>query len=140
MKDHVSASRPEIVVRRFYDELWNRWSLDLIDEIVAEDIRFRGSLGTTFVGRVAFRRYMNEIRTAFPDWHNEIDELLVVEDRVMTRMTWTGTHLGELQGIAPTRATVTYVGAAFFNVRAGLIKDGWVVADTQEVWKAIGRL
>lgn len=42
----MPESQNEAVVRRFYDELWNDWQLDLADEILSETLRFRGSLGT----------------------------------------------------------------------------------------------
>jgi steroid delta-isomerase-like uncharacterized protein len=135
-----AQGKSEKVVRRFYDELWNAWKLELIDELVAEDVRFRGSLGTTVSGREAFRKYVEGVRQAFPDWHNAIDELLVIGDRVVTRMTWTGTHRGELSGMTPTGAVVRYVGAAFFRMDEGVIVEVWVVGDTQELWKSIGRL
>ena len=35
----------ERVVELFYQELWNRWDLDVADEILAGDLSFRGTLG-----------------------------------------------------------------------------------------------
>ncbi len=63
----------ERIVERFYRELWNNWDLDVADEILAEDLRFRGTLGSKLEGREAFKGYV-ETRRAFPDWHNRIDE------------------------------------------------------------------
>jgi steroid delta-isomerase-like uncharacterized protein len=128
----------ELVVDRFYGELWNSWRLELADEILAEGISFRGSLGTTVVGREEFKRYAEGVRTAFPDWHNRVDEAIVAGDRVVTRVTWTGTHRGALAGAAPTGARVEYSGAAFFRVSDDTIEEAWVVGDTQELWRALG--
>lgn len=126
------------VVARFYEELWNGWRLDLADEIVSDAVRFRGSLGAELCGRDEFKRYAETVRTAFPDWHNRLDEILALEDRVVARMTWTGTHRGPLDGIAPTGAHVEYSGAAFFRLSNGVIEEAWVVGDTQELWRALG--
>lgn len=128
------------MVRRFYDELWNRWRLELAEEIVAEALRFRSSLGTVWEGCEEFRRYVEAVRAAFPDWHNRVDEIFAVEDRVITRMTWTGTHRGPLGDTPPTGARVEYAGAAFFRLAEGLIEEAWVVGDTQELWRALGVL
>jgi steroid delta-isomerase-like uncharacterized protein len=128
------------VIRRFYEELWNRGDLALADEILAPDLRFRGSLGTTMEGVPAFIRYVQRTRAAFPDWHNRIDELIAADERVVARMTWTGTHRGEFSGIRPTGRTVSYVGAAIFHFREGKIQEAWVVGDTQELWRALGVL
>lgn len=128
----------EVTIRRFYDELWNEWRLDLADELISPVVRFRGSLGTTATGRGEFKRYAETVRAAFPDWHNHVDELLLNDDRVVTRMTWSGTHRGNLGEIAATGARVEYVGAAFFRLADGLIEEAWVVGDTQELWRALG--
>jgi steroid delta-isomerase-like uncharacterized protein len=128
----------EAVVRRFYDQLWNESRLDIAEEIVAPAIRFRGSFGSTTVGREEFVRYVKAVRAAFPDWHNRVEELLCSGDRVVTRMTWNGTHRGALGEIGATGARVEYVGAAFFHLSGGLIEEAWVVGDTQELWRALG--
>jgi predicted ester cyclase len=128
----------ETLVRRFYDELWNRWSFELIDEILSSGIRFRGSRGSIMTGRDEFRRYAEATRAAFADWHNQIDELLAVDDRVVTRMTWTGTHTGWFGSIEPSGARVSYVGAGLFRIAGGLIDDAWIVGDTHAFWKALG--
>lgn len=130
----------EAVVRRFYKELWNAWRLDAAKEIVSAAIRFRGSLGSNLAGREELLRYVETVRTAFPDWHNQIDEILASGNRVATRMTWTGTHRGALGEIEPTGAYVKYSGAAFFRLTDGLIEEAWVVGDTQELWRALGVL
>jgi SnoaL-like domain len=44
----------EGVVKRFYHELWNRWDMDVADALLAEDVRFRGTLGSMLEGREAF--------------------------------------------------------------------------------------
>jgi predicted ester cyclase len=42
------------------------------------------------------RRFLEKVRTAVPDWQNQIDEMLAVDDRIVTRMTWSGIHRGAL--------------------------------------------
>jgi predicted ester cyclase len=128
------------LVERFYTELWNDWHIDATEEIVTADFRFRGSLGKSLTGREEFKGYVDLIRGAFPDWHNEIEELIQCGDTVVARLTWTGTHLGRLGGIEPTGARVRYVGAAFFRFRGEKICNAWVVGDTQEFWRGLGRL
>ena len=136
----MSGDLNEAVVRRFYEELWNEWRLDSALEIVAVDVRFRGSLGSEVVGREPFLGYVEQVRRAFPDWHNRIDEMIVSDNRVVARMTWTGTHQGSLADFPPTGAHVEYCGAALFRLTHGVIEDAWVVGDTQELWRALGKL
>lgn len=136
----MSCNSNEAVIRRFYEELWNGWRLDTALEIVAGDVRFRGSLGSEFVGRKKLLHYVEQVRSAFPDWHNRIDEIIVSGNRVVTRMTWTGTHRGSLANLPPTGAYVEYCGAALFRLANSVIEEAWVVGDTQELWRALGKL
>jgi steroid delta-isomerase-like uncharacterized protein len=128
------------LILRFYEELWNNWDLPIADEILAPEVHFRGTLGTTGVGIKAFKGYVERVRAAFPDWHNRVDELIAAGEKVVARLTWSGTHDGELLGVPPTGRRVTYAGVGIFELRDGRICAAWVVGDTQELWKALGML
>lgn len=130
-------ARNKRLIRRYYDELWNQWKLDLIDEILAEDITFRGSLGLSVKGRDGFRAYLGVVRAAFPDFHNTIEEIIAEGDRVVARLTYRGTHEGRLFGYEPTGRSVTYAGAAIFLVDGCWIADGWVLGDTLNLTRQI---
>jgi steroid delta-isomerase-like uncharacterized protein len=117
------------LVRRYYEALWNRWDFALADELIAEAVVFRGSLGISVQGREGFKAYMRTIRAAFPDFHNHIEELIAENDRVTARLTYTGTQQGEVLGIAPTNRKVSYAGVALFRVVENRIAEGWVLGD-----------
>ena len=72
----MAASREERLVRRFYDDAWNRWDDDAVDELLSVDFSFRGSLGEEVVGREGWRASRDLIRRAVPDFHNEIVDLV----------------------------------------------------------------
>jgi steroid delta-isomerase-like uncharacterized protein len=117
------------LVRRYYEALWNRWDFALADELIAERLVFRGSLGVGVRGREGFKEYMRAVRAAFPDFHNLVEELIAEGDRAAARLTYTGTHRGKLLGIAPTGRRVSYAGVALFRIAEGRIAEGWVVGD-----------
>lgn len=136
----MSTEQNQALVRRFYEQLWNAWRLDLAGEILSPSLHFRGSLGTRTRGLLEFTAYVERVRSAFPDWHNHIEELLAADERVVARLTWTGTHTGPLGDIPPTGRHVSYVGAAFFRMGGRTIDEAWIVGDTQELWRALGLL
>ena len=72
---------------------------------------------------------MCTVRRAFPDFHNHIEELVAEDNKVVARLTYTGTHHGVLFGIGPTGKRVTYAGVAVFRIEAGRITEGWVLGD-----------
>jgi predicted ester cyclase len=118
------------IIRRYYDELWNNWDLAVADELIAPEIAFRGSLSVVVQGLGAFKGYINMVRAAFPDFHNTIEELIAEGDKVVARITYTGTHGGELFGIRPAGKRVAYAGVAIFLLQDEQIRNGWVLGDT----------
>jgi hypothetical protein len=64
-----SPSRgPESVyLRKIGEEMWNRWDFALADELIAEGVAFRCSLGVSVQGRERFKEYVRAVRRALPD-------------------------------------------------------------------------
>jgi steroid delta-isomerase-like uncharacterized protein len=134
----MSGDAGKALVRRYYDELWNRWDLGLVDELLAPDVGFRGSLGIEVRGRDGFRRYVALVRDAFPDFHNAVEELVAESDRVVARLTYRGTHRGPLFGLAPTGRRISYAGVALFRIAGGRIAEGWVLGDALGLLRQLG--
>ena len=134
----MSLAENKALVRRYYEEMWDRWDFALADELLTEGLTFRGSLGVTVRGRVGFTEYMEAVRRAFPDFHNRVEELVAEGDKVVARLTYTGTHRGELFGIRPTGRSVTYAGVAIFRITEGRISEGWVLGDIRGLIEQLG--
>lgn len=126
------------LIRRYYEEMWNRWDYALIDMLIAPEIAFRGSLAVVVRGREGFRNYMDLVRAAFPDFRNTIEELIAEDDAVVARLTYRATHRGELFGIAPTGKSIVYAGVAIFRVRNAQVADGWILGDTLGLMRQLG--
>ena len=126
------------LVRRFFDEMWNPWNFAKADELLDENIVFRGTLGSELKGRDAFRAYMSKVQSAFPGFHNAIVQLTAEDDRVVARTMYRGTHRGEIFGVAPTGKELSYAGAAFFHIANGKIIHGWVLGDLLPLLRQLG--
>jgi steroid delta-isomerase-like uncharacterized protein len=130
--------RNKEIIRRYYQEMWNSWNFAKTEAILAPDIVFRGSLGTETRGREAFCEYMRQVLGAFPDFHNTIEEIVSENDGVVARLTYRGTHRGEIFGVAPTGKIMEYAGAAFFRVVNGKVSEGWVLGDVLNLLRQLG--
>ncbi len=128
----------EILVRRFYDTVWNRWDDDAVDGLLAEDFVFRGSLGTDTVGRDDWRRYRDSVRAGSSDFHNGIVTLVDDGERAAARLTYTGTHDGVLLGLPATGRRFSYAGAAFFTATGGRLSSAWVLGDLTALRAQLG--
>jgi steroid delta-isomerase-like uncharacterized protein len=129
----------KLLIRRYFFELWNAWSTPALEELISPNICFRGSIGTAVKGIAEFKQYVNRIRAAFPDFHNHIEALIGEDDSVAARLTYTGTHRGELFGFAGTGRKVTYEGIAIFQIRDVKIVSGYVLGDTESLKRQIAQ-
>ena len=130
----------ETLVRRFYDELWIRFDETLIPVLLTEDVTVRGALGRHAVGHAAFADYMRLVRSAFPDFEQTVEEVVVdaVGGSAFARLQCRGTHHGALLGLPATGRRVSYEAAARFETRAGRIADVWVLGDLHSLVRQIG--
>jgi steroid delta-isomerase-like uncharacterized protein len=128
----------EHLVRRFYDDLWNRWDDDAVDQVLGEDFAFRGSLGTETNGRAEWREYRDAIREGSADFHNEVVTLVADGDRAAARLRYTGTHTGRLAGVPATGRRFSYAGAAFFSAHRDRLSTAWVLGDLVALREQLG--
>lgn len=117
------------IIRRYYEELWNPWNLEAANALISPEIEFRGSLGITVQGIDGFLSYVSTVRSAFPDFHNQVEDLVAEGDKVAARLTYTGTHQGEMFGLKPAGKAITYSGIAVFRISGDKIVEGWVMGD-----------
>src|SRR5262249_59810614 len=73
---------------------------------------------------------MQAMRGAFPDFRLTIEDQIAEGDKVVTRVTFSGTHSGEFRGIAPTGKQVKYSGIAIDRIVDGKVVEMWHVAET----------
>ena len=121
----------ETLVRRFYDELWNRFDAALIPALLTEDVTLRGALGRHASGHAAVADYLELVRGAFPDFEQTIEavEVDAVGGSAFVRLRCRGTHRGALFGLPATGRRIAYEGAARFETRDGRIADIWLLGD-----------
>jgi predicted ester cyclase len=69
-------------------------------------------------------------------------ELLAARDleglRKMTRYTWSGTHRGEMAGIAPTGKRVEVGGIEIYRIKGGKVTDVWRIEETLSLMQQLG--
>lgn len=117
------------LVHRFYEEIWNEQRLDLVQEVLAPAVQFRGSLGSTRTGHHEFCEYVREVTGALDNYRCTIELLVVENNTAAARLTFTGIHVGRFLDRPPTGRQVSWAGAAFFHATDTTIDDIWVLGD-----------
>ena len=95
-----------------------------------------------FAPRAARRvkRLFTEFYNAFPDWREEIVELVAEGNTVAGRFRCSGTHLGEFLGEAPTGKRMDVEEVFFLRVEEGKFVDFWGLEDSLNRMRQLGLL
>ena len=126
------------LVRR-QEELFGGGNLDVADEIYAPDyVGHDPSNPEDVRGLQAAKQAAAEYRRAFPDLRVSVEDLVAEGDRVAARLRFRGTHLGDLNGIAPTGRRVDFTGIVISRVEGGRIAEDWANFDDLGMMRQLG--
>ena len=133
----MTTEMNKTVVRHFMEHAFNEGDLALVDESHApEGVDHQEPLGTNFVTHL--KEVITMLRTAFPDLHFEIHEMLAERDLVAFRSTMTGTNRGSFQGRPPTGKQVSVAHMHFVRLVNGKTSDLWHVWDIAGLMRQLG--
>ena len=133
----MSTEQNKANARRFYEEVWNQGNLAVADELNA--INFVDeSLQPPIRSLEDLKHFVTMYRTAFPDAHFTIEDIIAEGDKVAVRFTATGTHQGDLMGIAPTGKHVTATGISIIRYENGKSMEGWANFDDLGMLQQLG--
>jgi steroid delta-isomerase-like uncharacterized protein len=116
----------------------NRGDAQALDELLASDIVDRNPIPHQAPGRGGFKQWMAAARTAFPDLHGTVDDLIAEGDRVAARISWRGTHHGDFVGVPPTGKVVAFSAFHLVRFSEGRAVEWWGTADLLGVLQQLG--
>ena len=127
------------LVRRQEEDLFSGGSLELADEIYAPDyVGHDPSNPEEVRGLQAAKQAAADYRRAFPDLRVTVEDLIAEGDKVAARLRVRGTHLGDLNGIAPTGRRVDFTGIVMSRVEGGRIAEDWANFDDLGMMRQLG--
>jgi len=133
--------RNELVIRRYFDELFNQGKVELIDALLAPDyVNHSPGSPDLPTGRDGVAIVVTALRRAFPDLRYAIDDLVVGDDAVAARTTMTGTHEGDLFGLPPTGRRVRVAQHTIERFRDGRIVAHHRLTDDLSMLRQLGVL
>jgi steroid delta-isomerase-like uncharacterized protein len=125
------------LVRRLLDETWNKKNLAKLEESVSPQFAIHTPDGTVR-GLNEYRQFHEAYSQAFPDCKMTIDEIIAEGDLVSVRYTFTGTHKGDLRGIAPTSKQIRLQGISLNRVSNGKVNEVFSVWDRLTMYEQLG--
>ena len=119
-----------ILLRAF--ECWNKRDFSAIEELFPDCIYHSPATGE--LRGEAYRKFFASLLNAFPDGRLTVNDQVAEDDKVVARWSFTGTHKGQLMGIAPTGKQVAMTGISITRIINGKIVEAW------EEWDSLGMM
>lgn len=136
----MSPDEMKAQARRFPDELLTQGDLAVADAIFAPDLVHHCSLPHA-PGVAGTKQCVLALRRAFPDLCATVEDEIAEGDRVVQRLTLSGSHRGECYGLAPTGRRATWQLVAIQRIGLdGKVAEHWCSPDLFGLLRQLGAL
>src|SRR5262245_29168968 len=116
------SAENKVLVRKWFEEVWNRGRAAAIDEMLAGNAVLHG-FGPQPTGFADFKKFHADYRNAFPDVAINVDAMITEGDIAAVRWSARGTHGGSAFGMAATGRPVQLSGMGFVRIDGGRIVE-----------------
>ena len=112
-------------------DIWNSGSVEQIPEIYGENctVHWAKGWGPASRGHAQIKDAILHTRSTFPDWHEDVLDMVVTPDKVVTRYCSTGTQHKEYLGIAATGQKVQFEEISIYRIQDSLVVEQWCLGD-----------
>ena len=134
----MSNEQNKAIVRHFVEEAQSHGRLSAVDEYLAQEFVDHNAPAGLPIDREGVKMQLTMLRTAFPDMQAVIHDQVAEGDKVVTRKSLRGAHLGDFLGIAPTGKAVSLEVIDILRIVDGKILEHWNTVDLLGVLYQLG--
>jgi predicted ester cyclase len=130
------------IARRVLEAVFSgQGNLDVADELFAPNYVGHDPASPGDIrGPEGAKEFAGMYRSAFPDVQMSVEDQVAEGEKVVTRWIASGTHLGEIMGIAPSGNRVTVTGTSIERIVDGKIVETWDNYDALGMMQQIGAI
>ena len=124
----------EATIARYWREVWTNGNLEVAAEVYAASYEVNGSPTNPaeFVaGAAAWRAH-------FTDFRADVEELFSAAGRVVSRVTYRGTHTGDFKRVPARGREFAVSGLDVFELEGGMVVRHWHETDHLELFRQLG--
>jgi len=129
------SAENKAIVRRLYEEVWNKRKLEVVNELISPSHALQGpNIFGSSIGPEAYKRQVSRFLEGYPDLCWTIENTIAEEDKVVACWTISGTHKGDFMGVPATNKKVCVGGITIHHIAGGKIMD------SHSNWDALGMM
>ena len=135
----------KIIVRRFFEELWNDRKFETADEIFAPDcMTHQLQSGSEVIAAErnaeAIKEHIGEWLAGFPDLHFIVEQMIAEGDFVVTYAVMCGTHTGIWNCVPATGREINIRMTVTHRIVNQKIVADWVLVESLGFFQQLGLL
>ena len=125
------------VVKRYWEGKWNDRRPEILDELQTQDVKYHGT-SMEMNNLEEYKQVYGMYLSALHDSHITVEELIAEGDKVMSRVSATFIHKGDLGELPATGNTATATLFTVFRLVNGKIAEEWEVMDELGLMQQLG--
>lgn len=122
LASRIRVANAELLVEGRLETLADHFAPGYVAHLTGRDLR----------GHAAVRRFLAELRAAFPEVRVEVEILLEGQDRVAWQRTLRAVHRGAFRGFPATGRPLVWRDMVTSRFQRGRIVEDWVLTDLAE--------
>ncbi len=138
MRQQEEKMTNEQIVRTACQVVWSEGDISRVSEFYAEDFQAHYPITDWGSGINGVKNLVMETRKSFPDYREQIDELIIAGDRVIVRLTVRGTHMGPLPYLPTTGKEVEFTDVTICRIKNGKIVEQRGLSDYLSLFLQLG--
>jgi steroid delta-isomerase-like uncharacterized protein len=143
MSKQNTLEEHKALIRRWFEEVWNKGRADAIAEMMAEDAVAHGlsdDAAKPLRGPKGFLSFHEQFREAFPNIEVVVEDTIAEGDKVVARCSVRGRHVGDSLGFKATGAQAEFDGITIVRVKNGKFVEAWNNFDFMKMFRQLGAI
>jgi predicted ester cyclase len=133
------SEQNKIIIRKLYDNAYNQGLIGIIDDMYSPEVELHiAGIPEDPFGPLPIKQLVTMMRTAFPDFHTTIDELIDSGDKVVACVSFNGKFQGTFSGHSPGENLSWWKRIDIYRLYNGKIVEQWGDRDDYTTLQRIG--
>ncbi len=137
----ATQEKNKAIILEMYEEVWNKGNYDFIETAVSPDFVDhppRRFFTVPDRGTESLYEAVTAFRSGFPDFHDQMIQIVAEGDRVVYLGRITGTHTGKFFQFEPSGNKVDLLGINDFRMEGGKVVERWGIFDILGMMRQMG--
>ena len=134
----MSSEENKTMIKSFIERMVNQNDIQVIGQVADEHYRLHILDEPELHGPEGLRQYAQTMKTAFPDLHLSLIDMVAERDMVLHRWMMTGTNTGTFLDQPPTGKTLRMPVWMLSRISGGKVVEGWEMYDTLVMIRQLG--